>query len=157
MVIGVALMAVLLVGLLLRPGRVAEPELPRILVDGSNVMFWDDETPKIETVSRVVWVLRDQGYKPGVIFDASAGYKIVGRYQDDAELAALLDLPAEQVLVVPKGTIADTYLLGAARDLGARIVTNDKYRDWAKDFPEVRRPGHLIRGAVKKGKVRLEV
>lgn len=158
--LGVVVAALLLVRLWFYRRRAAprEPELPRILVDGSNVMFWHDEEPKLETVSRVVQDLRARGFKPGVIFDASVGYKLIGRYQDDAELALLLGLPADQVLVVPKGTIADDYLLRAARSLKARIVTNDHYRDWAERFPEVRKPGHLVKGGVSRaGRLQLEI
>ncbi len=130
------------------------PPKPRILVDGSNVLFWDAESPQIATVFAVVRDLEAQGFRPGVIFDASVGYKIGTRYQDDAELAQRLALPPEDVLVVPKGTVADDFLLRSARDMKVRIVTNDRYRDWAETFPEVRQPGRLIQGAVTRGQVR---
>lgn len=130
------------------------PQKPRILVDGSNVLFWDSESPQIATVFAVVRNLEAQGFHPGVIFDASVGYRIGTRYQDDAELAQLLALPLADVLVVPKGTVADEYLLNAARDMKVRIVTNDRYREWAETFPEVRQPGRLVQGAVTRGQVR---
>jgi hypothetical protein len=129
-----------------------EPSNP-VVIDGSNVLFWRDNTPDIATVVAVVNALKAQGFKPGVIFDASAGYRIGERYQDDRELARRLGLPDEQVLVVPKGTIADQYVLMAARKLGARIVTNDRYRDWAAEFPEVATDGFMIKGGVRDGKV----
>lgn len=126
-----------------------------ILVDGSNVMHWQDKTPRIEPVRRVVADLKQQGYAPGVVFDANAGWKLAGRYLHDAALARLLDLPEAQVLVVPKGTQADPYILETARDLNARIVTNDRYRDWADRYPAVSTPGFLIRGSMRDGKVLL--
>jgi hypothetical protein len=129
------------------------PPANPILVDGSNVMHWKDGAPEIATLRAVVDRLRDMGFNPGVVFDANAGYKVAGRYLDDAPLADLLDLPADRVLVVPKGTQADTILLRAARDMGARIVTNDRYRDWAEAHPEVARPGHLIRGGFRDGQL----
>jgi len=94
-----------------------------ILVDGSNVMHWKDDTPQLATVQDVLQVLQARGFSPGVIFDANVGYKVAGRYQDDRELARVLRLPEDRVLVVPKGTQADPYLLNSARDLGARVVT----------------------------------
>ncbi len=146
----------LLVRLIWRAWR-RKPDLrERILIDGSNVLFWDKNEPKIETVVGLVWHLRDRGFRPGVIFDATVGYKLVNRYQDDAAMAALLSLPLEDVLVVPKGTSADDYLLKAARDIGAKIVTNDRYRDWAEAYPEVKEPGYLVKGGVTKGEVWLE-
>jgi hypothetical protein len=66
-----------------------------------------------------------------------------------------LGLEARQVLVVHKGTPADPFLLQTAREFGARIVTNDRYRDWAEAHPQVREPGFLIRGDVQAGRVRL--
>ena len=82
----------------------------------------------------------------GVMFDANAGYKLQDRYQDDRHMARQLRLPEDRVLVVPKGVPADQYILTAARDLGARVVTNDRYRDWLERFPEAAEPGFLIRG-----------
>ncbi|RLJ41087.1 Zc3h12a-like ribonuclease protein [Litoreibacter meonggei] len=135
-----------------------EPRQPqnRILVDGSNVMYWDGETPKIQTVQEVVRLLLSKGYTPGVMFDANAGYLLVDGYKHDREFAGMLGLRGDQVMVVPKGTQADPYLLTAARDLGAQIVTNDFFRDWAKDFPEVRKRGHLIHGGYHNGKLWLD-
>ena len=135
-----------------RSAAPVEPSNP-VVIDGSNVLFWRDNTPDIATVVAVVKALKAKGFTPGVIFDASAGYRIGDRYQDDRELARRLGLPEDRVLVVPKGTIADQYVLMAARDMGARIVTNDRYRDWAAEFPEVARDGYLIKGGVRDGKV----
>lgn len=148
--------AVLLLLVLWRSGwRPKRQPAARILVDGSNVMHWQDKTPRIEPVRRVVADLKQQGYAPGVVFDANAGWKLAGRYLHDAALARLLDLPEAQVLVVPKGTQADPYILETARDLNARIVTNDRYRDWADRYPAVSTPGFLIRGSMRDGKVLL--
>ena len=60
-------------------------------------------------------------------------------------------------MVVPKGTPADVAILTAARDHGARIVTNDRYRDWAGQHPEVLEPGLLIPGSYHKGELRMTV
>ncbi|PKQ13493.1 MAG: hypothetical protein CVT70_03500 [Alphaproteobacteria bacterium HGW-Alphaproteobacteria-1] len=127
-----------------------------ILIDGSNVMHWKDNIPKIETLREVITHLRDRNQMPAVIFDANAGYLLAGRYQDDHMIARHLGLPEDRVLVVPKGTIADTYLLTVARDFDAPIVTNDRYRDWADDYPEIAEPGRLIRGGYRNGTLWLE-
>ncbi len=133
-----------------------EPEAGEMLVvDGSNVMFWQDKTPNLDTVRILLEELRTKGFRVGVIFDASAGHVLFSRYVDDAEFAQLLGLPGDQCFVVPKGTIADEYILRAARDLSAGVVTNDRYRDWANDFPEVKEPAHLIGGRFTKGKLYL--
>lgn len=117
-----------------------------VVLDGSNVMHWKDGTPQIETQREVVSAVKAKGMTPGAVFDANAGYKIMGKYQHDRALGRLLDLPQDRVFVVPKGTQADPFVLASAHDLGARIVTNDRFRDWAQAHPEVAIPGHLIRG-----------
>ena len=137
--------------------RAARRKAPNwIVIDGSNVMHWKDDRPQIETVRSVVRELTARGYSPGVVFDANVGYKIANRYQDNGALANMLHLKADQVFVVPKGTQADLYLLAAARDLKARVVTNDRFRDWAAAHPEVREPGFLIRGGYRAGALWLE-
>ena len=132
-------------------------KLGYIILDGSNVMYWKDETPRIETVREVVHHLAGLGFTPGVMFDANAGYLLFGRYHHHGYMGRMLGIHSDKVWVVPKGTPADPYILNAARKLGARIVTNDRYRDWAKDHPEIRESGHLIRGGYRSGKLWLDL
>lgn len=124
-----------------------------ILVDGSNVMHWQDNSPALAPLMGVILRLTGLGYVPGIVFDANAGWKLQGRYLHDAELAWLLGVEERQVLVVPKGTQADPYLLQTAREFDAKIVTNDRFRDWADQHPEVLKPGLLIRGGMRDGQV----
>lgn len=147
-------MALAAVLILLRPKPKARAkDGARVIIDGSNVLHWRDNQPDLETVKEVIAAVQAQGLTPGVIFDANAGYKIGDRYRDDGAFARLLGLPADRVLVVPKGTPADATILQAARELQARVVTNDRYRDWAETYPEVTRPGFLIRGGVRDGRI----
>lgn len=149
--------AFLLLGRAPTPPAPTEPPRPekRLIIDGSNALYWKDNTPRLETLIELLTLLRSKGFKPGVIFDASAGHTLFNRYVDDAPFAEMLGLAREDCFVVPKGTIADEYILNAARKLDARIVTNDRYRDWADRFPEIRKPGHLIRGRYEKGALHL--
>lgn len=127
-----------------------------VVVDGSNVMHWNAEIPRLGTLKEVIASLQAQGYRPGIIFDANAGYKLCDRYLDDQDFAKLLKLPADRVLVVPKGEPADPTILAVARALKAKVVTNDRFRDWADDFPEVATPGHLVQGQYRGGKLCLK-
>ncbi len=128
-----------------------------VILDGSNILYWENGEPRIETVRKVLSHLLEQGYAPGVIFDANVGYIVSGSYMHDGTLAKSLGVSRDRVMVVPKGTPADPAILTAARDLGARIVTNDRYRDWAGDYPEISQPGYLIHGALAGGKVSLDL
>ena len=128
-----------------------------ILLDGSNIMYWRDGVPRLDTVREVVDQLAAQGYRPGVVFDASAGHRLEGRYLHHPTLARALNLPPEQVMVVNKGEVADALLLRAGCDMSARIVTNDRYRDWAGQFPKVAEPGYLIGGRYRHGALELDL
>jgi hypothetical protein len=37
------------------------------------------------------------------------------------------------------------------------IVTNDKFRDWASQYPEIQQPGYLIEGGFRSGEVWLNL
>lgn len=136
----------------------ADPKGARwVVLDGSNVMHWKDGTPQIDTVIMVLHHLKAAGYSPGVVFDANAGYLLSGRYRHDGDLGKALGLRQDRVMVVPKGTPADPYILTAARDMGAAIVTNDRFRDWVDDFPELHCKTHLIRGGFRDGTLWLDL
>lgn len=137
------------------PWSAAKPNW--IVIDGSNVMHWQDGIPRIEALQEVLAELIRLGLSPGVIFDANAGHKLLGKYKHDFAFAKMLGLPHDRVLVVPKGEPADSTILAVARDLGARVVSNDRYRDWAETYPEVAMPGHVIRGGYRDGQLWLDM
>ena len=138
-----------------RPGTTQAPER-WVLIDGSNVMHWQDNTARLAPVREVVDQLSKLGYVVGVVFDANAGWKLQGKYLHDGDFAELLALEQRQVLVVGKGTQADPFLLDTAKEFGARIVTNDRFRDWADKYPKVLEDGFLICGGMRDGKVWLK-
>lgn len=139
-----------------RPKRKRGVKGPQVVIDGSNVMHWNGQEPDIATLKEVIAELRAQGCEIGVIFDANAGYKLQNRYLDDRRFAKLLKLPKDRVLVVNSGEPADPTILSAARDLGAKVVTNDRFRTWVSDFPEVASNTLLVRGGYRFGKLWLE-
>ncbi|MCC6000172.1 MAG: hypothetical protein JJU19_04815 [Pararhodobacter sp.] len=128
-----------------------------IVLDGSNLLHWQDNQPHLATVRAVVDAVQAQGYRPVVWFDANAGYLIGDRWLGPPELSRALGLPARQVFVAPKGTPADPLLLEGARRLGARVVTNDRFRDWREHYPWLAEPGFLIRGRVQDGAASLSL
>lgn len=116
------------------------------VIDGSNVMHWNGGKPDLRPVKDAIRVLSRSGFTAGVVFDANAGYKLQGRYLNDRAFCRLLNIPRDRVMIVPKNSPADPMILTAARDYGARVVTEDRFRDWVDAFPEIREPGFLIRG-----------
>ena len=134
----------------------AGPPRETVLIDGSNVMHWLDNTPQLAPLLQVVHDLSRQGLRPGVVFDANVGYKLTGKFMGERDLSRMLSLPRDQILVVPKGTQADPFLLETARDLNARIVTNDRFRDWTDRYPDVAKPDRLVRGEMRDGRVWLK-
>ena len=119
------------------------------------MIYWLDNTPQLAPLLQVVHDVSRRGLKPGVVFDANVGYKLTGKFMGERDLSRLLSLPTDQILVVPKGTQADPFLLETARDLKARIVTNDRFRDWTDRYPDVAKPERLVTGTMLGGQVRL--
>ncbi|MCA0945842.1 hypothetical protein LCM08_13060 [Salipiger pacificus] len=124
-----------------------------IILDGSNIMHWKGNGADIATVKDAMQRLSEQGYAPCVVFDANVGYKLFNRYLGDTELAKLLGLPVDRVMVVAKGTPADQIILAAARDHNAQVVTNDRFRDWVDQHPEIAGEGYLVRGGYRSGRL----
>ncbi len=148
------------IGLLLRLFRVwkrRQEEPSWVVIDGSNVMHWAEGPPTLDTVAAVLSAVKAQGLVPLVWFDANVGYKVADRYLGPGRLARHLQLDSRQIRVAPKGTPADPLLLEDAQFLGARIVTNDRYRDWAESHPMVAEPGFLIRGRLQRNAVILDL
>lgn len=144
--------------LLLRDWLGSDKAVPDwVILDGSNVMHWRNETPDLDSVRAVIAHVAGLGMTPGVVFDANAGYLLFGRHHNDRAFSERLGLPLDRVMVVPKGTPADPFILTAARDLGARIVTNDRFRDWTGEYPEVAAPGFLLRGGFREGRPWLDL
>jgi len=150
---GLAAFVGLLVRLRPRPAPPAKDRL--IVVDGSNVMHWDEAGPSLRVLGRVIDVLHGRGFTPQVYFDANVGYKIAGRHMKEAEIARVLKLRAAQITLSPSGTPADPLLIDFALRRGARVVSNDRYRDWRGEYPRLGDKGVLVGGSYVSGRVEL--
>ena len=119
------------------PRGVAAPKW--VIVDGSNVMHWKDDTPQIETLREVLDRLAALGFSPGVVFDANAGHLLAGRYLHHAAFAELLGLAEDRVMVVNKGTPADAQAR-AIEEIRRACQTDDAKAVWANqgaEFPNL--------------------
>lgn len=126
-----------------------------VLVDGSNVVMWEvnaglAQRPTLATLAQVLDLIVAEGRAATIVFDATIGHKLAGRYLSAAQLSAQLGHRAHvSVHVVGKGEIADATLIAMARDSGAEIVTNDLYRDHARPATVRLRPGFSAGGHVE--------
>ena len=120
-----------------------------VLVDGSNVAHSSEgEKGLLSNIVLVCDKLREEGYEPLVLVDAALRHQIDDRrrYEQLVESGAIRQAPA--------GTDADYFILAFARELDASIVSNDRFRDRQKAFPDAAK--RLIRYMVVRGEVVLE-
>lgn len=122
---------------------------PVVLVDGSNVAHSSEgDRPELANIVAVCDKLREEGYDPVVVVDAALRHQI----DDRTGYERMVD--GGMIRQAPAGTDADYFILSFARELEASIVSNDRFRDRQKAFPDAAR--RLIRYMVVKGEVVLE-
>jgi hypothetical protein len=114
-----------------------------ILVDGSNVLFWQGGLALADVPERVVRALIARRFAPVVYFDNS-----IGRHMGQVALLRLEALT--QVSVASAGTPADALLLAACGNGRRQIVSNDRFRTWRDDHPQLQ-SRWLVTGRIGKG------
>ena len=119
-----------------------------VVVDGANVAYEERSAggkPKLANLLKVRRELEERGFEAIILVDASLKYDI----DDQTQLESLI--ASQQVRQVPAGTDADFFIIQLAEQLDARIVTNDRYRDYAERHPwisERRLPYMIVKGEV---------
>jgi hypothetical protein len=108
-----------------------------IVVDVSNVAWADGsreggDRARLANVLLVIEELHARGVSQVIcIADATLEYDV-----DDRE-GLQRTRHAGELRVVPSGTPADDFILQKAQRENARIVSNDRFADWASQDPEV--------------------
>ena len=119
-----------------------------IVIDGANVAYEERSAggkPKLSNLLKVRRELEERGCEALILVDASLKYDI----DDQQQLETLIR--SQQVRQVPAGTDADFFIIQLAEQLDARIVTNDRYKDYADRYawiPERRLPYMIVKGEV---------
>lgn len=119
-----------------------------VVIDGANVAYEERSAggkPKLSNLLKVKLELEGRGFEAVIIVDASLKYDI----DDQAQLETLIR--SQQVRQVPAGTDADYFIIQFADQLDARVVTNDRYKDYAEQYPWVtqrRMPYMIVKGEV---------
>ena len=126
-----------------------ERESRRVLVDASNVAHaTEGGEARLANIELVQAKLREEGFEPIIVADAALRHQIDRR----ADYERLIDDGG--VHQAPAGTDADFFILSFAREMGARILTNDRFRDRAEEFAAER--NRIIRYMIVRDEVVLE-
>ena len=130
--------------------KVAEgPESRIAIIDGSNVAYSSEgDRAHLENITVMIAKMTEEGYDPIVVVDAALRHHIDDRpgYEQMVEQGKIRQAPA--------GTDADYFILAFARELDAAVVSNDRFKDREKAFPEAR--DRVIRYMIVSGEVVLE-
>jgi hypothetical protein len=122
---------------------------PIVLVDGSNVAHsTEGEKAQLANILVMREKMAEEGFEPVVVVDAALRHEI----DDHAGYEHLVE--SGVVRQAPAGTDADYFILSFARELDARIVSNDRFRDRLAAFPDAAE--RLIRYMIVENEVVLE-
>lgn len=120
-----------------------------VLVDGSNVAHCiEGEPPHVANLIAIREKLREEGLEPIIVADAALRHQI----DDPQRYEKMID--DGMIRQAPAGTDADYFILSFARELNACVVSNDRFRDRIKRFPEIR--DRVIRYMIVQDEVVLE-
>jgi hypothetical protein len=119
------------------------------LIDGSNVAHsTEGGTARLANLLLMRDRLAAKGLEPIIVVDAALRHQI----DDAAAYEKMVD--DGELKQAPAGTDADYFILSFARELGARVVSNDRFRDRMPEFKDVSR--RFIRYMIVEGEVVFE-
>ena len=132
-------------------------DIMKVVVDASNVAHHvknEDSQPQMVNILAAVKALEESEDEFVIIADASL------RHEIDNKEAFLKLLESDNVEEVPAGNDADHFILEIAYSEKAKILSNDKFRDYSAEFkninsfriPFVIKNGRLTFGRPKKPK-----
>jgi hypothetical protein len=119
-----------------------------VIIDGANVAYEEKSAggkPKLSNLLKVRGELEGRGLEAVIIVDASLKYDI----DDQSQLETMIR--SQQVRQVPAGTDADYFIIQFADQFNARVVTNDRYKDYLDQYPWItdrRLPYMIVEGEV---------
>jgi hypothetical protein len=119
------------------------------LVDASNVAHSSEgDRARLANVLLVRDKLLEDGYEPVLVADAALRHQIddTSGYEQLVETGTVRQAPA--------GTDADYFILAFARELHGVVVSNDRFKDRLRNFPDLRR--RLVRYMIVADQVVLE-
>ncbi len=132
-------------------------DILKVIIDAANVAHFHKEEgakAKLKNITLAVKALEEEGHDFLIIADASLRHNI-----DDKE--TFVRLVNDGIIdEVPVGTIADHYILDLAYEEDAKVLSNDKFRDFMSEFPDINsiripfsiQDNELVMGKAKKPK-----
>lgn len=129
----------------------------KIIIDAANVAHFKkgkETKPSLDHVLKAIESLKDLGYKPYAIADASLRHEIDRK----EEFNTLLE--EGKIQQVPAGTTADHFILNRAYEEDAKILSNDIFREYNDEFKDIAskripynmKDGHIIIGTSSRPK-----
>ena len=104
------------------------------MVDASNVAHFGrakDGKPRLDYIIKSAKALKELGYDPVLIADASLRHEI--DFKEDFNQL----LSKDEIKQVPSGTTADHFILKIAEDEDAKILSNDVFREYNDEFQDI--------------------
>lgn len=127
----------------------ADVDSKTVIIDASNVAHSSEgEKAQLGNIRVIRDKLIEEGYAPLIVADAAL------RHQIDDENGFEQMVETGEIRQAPAGTDADFFILSFARELDATVVSNDRFKDRAQAFPEVRE--RVIRYMIINGEVVFE-
>jgi hypothetical protein len=119
------------------------------IIDGSNVAHsTEGGSARLDNLLLMRDKLAAKGLEPIIVVDAALRHQI----DDSAAYEKMVDDGA--LKQAPAGTDAGYFILSFARELGARVVSNDRFRDRMPEFKDLSR--RFIRYMIVEGEVVFE-
>jgi hypothetical protein len=127
------------------------------IFDGSNIYhFGHVNGLDAQPLGLIANQLRVEGYRIVCFFDANIFYTLgehgafsSNQHHSVEMLEDIFGLMADEIYVVPSGVQADKYVLDSLKHLPISFaVTNDQFRDYAKNYPTVMKGNQWRKGVV---------
>lgn len=135
------------------------------VLDGSNIYhLGHDNGLDAQPLGEIAHDLRAQGYRIVCFFDANIFYTLgehgafrSGKRHSLVMLERIFGLKENEIYIVPSGVQADKYILECLKNMPICFaVTNDRFRDYANQYPTVMKDNLWRKGVVISGdKIRL--
>lgn len=128
--------------------------------DGSNIYhLGHDKGLDAQPLGEIAYLLRAQGFRIVCFFDANIFYTLgehgafaTGKWHSLVMLQDIFGLKEDEIYVVPSGVQADKYILEFLKYMPISFaVTNDKFRDYADQYPTVMKDKLWRKGVVISG------